>query len=647
MAKGSFDIKSLRDDVLKNFSNNYKPGILERLSVLRRERIDKPLIMIGTGTCGLISGARQTLDSVMAYLNREGIDAEVVETGCNGYCSTAPHLSVQLPGKRRLSLNNLSHDKVDEVLDSIFNGFSPASNVLGQHRMPNLSHWENAPYIEDHAFFKYQQRHLLKQSGEIDPINIEEYIAYGGYKALTKVVYYYTSAELCDLIEESGLRGRSGSGFSTGKKWKIALNTPADTKYLICNADESDPGAFMERHLIEGNPHKIVEAVAIAAYAIGARTAYIYINSEYEVAIERIRHAIDQAISFGFVGENIFGSNFNLKIQIRKGAGALVCGEETALISSIEGRRGNPAIKPPYPAVKGLFGKPTVVNNVETLCNIPEIITQGPQWYRQTGTSLSPGTKIFSISGSTQRQGVVEVSMGTSFHQLVENIAGGVNSGHTLKAIQLGGTLGYCLTPAQLETTVDFEKTAEAGFSMGNGGLLVLDDTACMLDIAKFYMNHLQKESCGKCIPCREGTRRMLEILDSITRRPTNEAGYETLERFKGVMGLESLAQVIKETSLCGLGQNSPNPVLYTLKWFREEYEEHIFDRKCKAGVCKELRVFVIDVDKCTGCTLCLKKCPVNAIYGTQRNPHFIVENKCIGCGNCFDVCKFSAIYVK
>lgn len=374
MSKSVFEIKSLRDDVLRNFSGDYKAGVLEKLSVLRRDHVEKPVIMVATGSCGIISGAGETLESIRQYLDKHTIEADLLETGCNGFCSASPIVSIQLPGKKLLSLQQITSDKVEEMLDSVFNGFSPANNALGQHKKSHLNYWENIPYIEDHPFFRYQQRHLLGLSGLIDPINIEEYIAHGGYKALTKAVYYYTTSNLCSLIESSGLRGRSGSGFPTGKKWKIALNTPADNKYLICNADESDPGAFMERHLVEGNPHKIIESVAIAAYAISARQAYIYINSDYKIAIDRLEKALEQAKEYGFVGENIFGSNYNLRIQIRKGAGALVCGEETALISSIEGRRGNPAIKPPYPAVSGLFGKPTIVNNVETLSNIPDII---------------------------------------------------------------------------------------------------------------------------------------------------------------------------------------------------------------------------------------------------------------------------------
>jgi NADH:ubiquinone oxidoreductase subunit F (NADH-binding)/Pyruvate/2-oxoacid:ferredoxin oxidoreductase delta subunit len=403
----------------------------------------------------------------------------------------------------------------------------------------------------------------------------------------------------------------------------------------------------MDRAIFEGDPHKLLEGAAIAAYAINANKAYIYVRAEYKLAVERLRIAIDQAGQAGLLGQNILGSGYNLVIQVREGAGAFVCGEETALISSIEGKRGTPGPKPPFPSIKGLFGKPTIVNNVETLANIPSIIENGPAWFSSIGTENSKGTKVFAIAGKVTITGLAEVSMGTSLKDLIYYTCGGVKDGKRLKAIQLGGPSGSCLPEKSLDVIIDYEALVEAGTIMGSGGLVVMDEDTCMVDIAKFFTDFLQKESCGKCIPCREGTRRMHEILENITRRPVNESGFETLERFKGVMQLENLADVIKDTSLCGLGQTAPNPLLSALKYFREEFEEHIFDRKCRAGVCKDLKVYYIDVEKCTGCTACAKKCPTNAIIGSPRVPHFIIEDKCIGCGICFDVCKFVAVFVK
>ena len=453
-----------------------------------------------------------------------------------------------------------------------------------------------------------------------------------------------TPAELCDIVEASGLRGRGGGGFPTGKKWKFALATPGDQKYLVCNADEGDPGAFMDRAVIEGDPHRLLEGMGIAAYAIGATKAYVYIRAEYPLAIKRLVQAIAQAKDYGLLGHNVLGSGFNLDIIIKQGAGAFVCGEETALINSIEGKRGMPRPRPPFPAVRGLFDKPTVINNVETLANLPSLLSNGAEWFAAVGTAGSKGTKVFALSGKVSRTGLVEVAMGTKMRQIIFDIGGGIPNGKKYKAAQIGGPSGGCIPTEHLDIEIDYESLKTVGAMMGSGGLVVMDEDTCMVDVAKFFMDFIQRESCGKCIPCREGTRRMLEILQRITRARKNEKNHEALERFKGVMYLNRLAEVIKDTSLCGLGQTAPNPVLSTLRYFRDEYEAHIFERHCPAGACTELLTYSIDAAKCKGCTLCAKKCPVSAIMGNPKSPHYIVPDKCIACGTCVEVCRFKAV---
>jgi NADH:ubiquinone oxidoreductase subunit F (NADH-binding)/Pyruvate/2-oxoacid:ferredoxin oxidoreductase delta subunit len=624
-----------------------RPKALEdKLSLLKREKVEKPVIYVGAGTCGLVAGARQTLEMIQLYLADHRIKAEVIELGCIGLCSAEPMVDVQLPGKNRIAFKNIVADKVYSLLDATFNNTIYAEDVLYQFPSKNQVPWEGVPFIQELPFFALQKRLVLGNCGIIDPTNIEEYIAKGGYKSFVKVINNYAGHEICNLIESSGLRGRGGGGFNTGAKWKMALGTQSDQKYLICNADESDPGAFMDRAVIEGDPHKLIEGMAIAAYAIGAGKAFVYIRAEYNQAYKCLDKAVKQAREYGLIGNNIFDSGFSFYLEIRIGAGAFVCGEETALINSIEGKRGTPEPKPPFPAVKGLFGKPTVVNNVETLANVPSIITHGPGWFQSIGTETSKGTKVFALSGKIQTTGLVEIEMGTSFRKIIYDIAGGIRDFKDFKAVQIGGPSGACLDHTCLDLPIDYESLKTEGAMMGSGGLVIMDEHTCMVDVAKFFMNFLQNESCGKCIPCREGTRRMLEILESITRKPTDDTRHETLERFKGVMMLEELAEVISSTSLCGLGQTAPNPIISALKYFREEFEEHIFDRKCRANICKGLRTFYIEIDKCTGCTICSRKCPTSAIIGTQRNPHFVIQDKCIGCGICYDSCKFNAIII-
>ncbi len=635
----------LIDEVLRDYSNNSKDhDLLGQISVLKHEKLSKPLIFVGCGTCGLGAGAGSTLEMVHAYLKEKEIDANVIETGCIGLCAVEPIMDVCLPSFNRISFQQVTGDKVYEILDKTFQLELPEKEyILGQMELPGAKAWEGVRMFNEHPFFKPQKRIVLKNCGIIDPTDIKEYIARGGYKSYIKAISVHSPVDVCHIIEKSGLRGRGGGGFPTGRKWKFANSEESDQKYLICNADEGDPGAFMDRAVIEGDPHRLIEGMAIGSYAIGATVAYIYIRAEYPLAIERLEIAIKQAKEYGLLGENIFGTGVDLQIKIKKGAGAFVCGEETALMHSIEGKRGMPRPRPPFPTTSGLFGKPTVINNVETFGNVPSIIEHGADWFASTGTEKSKGTKVFALSGKIKKTGLVEIPMGTTVRQILFDVAGGIMNDKKFKAVQIGGPSGGCITEQNLDIQIDYESLINAGAMMGSGGLVVMDEDTCMVDVAKFFMGFIQRESCGKCIPCREGTRRLLEILESITSKP-HAGDTEALDRFKGVMQIEKLSKVIKDTSLCGLGQTAPNPVLSTLKWFKDEYEAHVFDRKCPAGVCQNLREYKIDVDACTGCTVCVKKCPVNAIVGAKKTPHFIVADKCIGCGACYDACKFNAI---
>jgi NADH:ubiquinone oxidoreductase subunit F (NADH-binding)/Fe-S-cluster-containing hydrogenase component 2 len=553
---------------------------------------------------------------------------------------------VQLPGKARLALAKITQDKVPEVLSAVFAGQLPKAQVLGQYRHGAHDLWPRVPFLDQHAFFAKQTRCVLANCGIVDPTQIDEYIARGGYSALADAFLHKTPQQICETIEASGLRGRGGGGFPTGQKWRFSLNTGSEQKYLVCNADEGDPGAFMDRAVIEGDPHRLLEGMAIAAYGIGASKAYVYIRAEYPLAIARLRTAIAQAQEYGLLGTNILDSNFSLDIVIKQGAGAFVCGEETALIHSIEGKRGMPRPRPPFPAINGLFGKPTVINNVETLANVPGICSQGAAWYAAMGTPTSKGTKVFALSGKVVRTGLVEVEMGRSLREVVMDVGGGIPNGKKFKAVQIGGPSGGCVPTQHFDIQIDYESLKTVGAMMGSGGLVVMDEDTCMVDVAKFFMEFIQRESCGKCAPCREGTLRMLEILQRITQGRRSEHGVDALERFRGVMYLERLAQVIKDTSLCGLGQTAPNPVLSTLRFFRDEYEAHIYERRCPAGVCTELRSFSIDDEVCTGCGLCKSKCATNAIVGIPNKIHYVVEELCVGCGACMDVCNYGAVHV-
>jgi NADH:ubiquinone oxidoreductase subunit F (NADH-binding) len=644
--EGELPCPRLADHVLAATRAESAPdaGTVALLAALRRENVLRPTVYVGTGTCGLGAGADRTVAAAKAWLTEHGVEADLVEVGCIGYCSAEPLLDVQLPGRPRLSFTHVTQDKVAEVLAGTLAGTPPTHDVLGQFRAPAHEPWADLPWMDEHPFFAPQMRWVLAGCGNMDPKRIEEAIAHGAWRSMAAMLHRQTPAEVCDTVDQAGLRGRGGGGFRTGVKWKMALAAEADRKYLICNADEGDPGAFMDRAVIEGDPHRLLEGIAIASYGIGASKAYVYIRAEYPLAIRHLEIAIAQAKTYGLLGHDILGSGFNLDVVIKKGAGAFVCGEETALIHSIEGKRGMPRPRPPYPTERGLFGKPTVINNVETLANLPSLLTMGWQAFAAVGTANSKGTKVFALSGKVERTGLVEVAMGTPLRDIVFGVGGGCPNEKKFKAVQIGGPSGGCIPDQHMGILVDYDELKTVGAMMGSGGLVVMDENTCMVDVAKFFMDFIQRESCGKCIPCREGTRRMLETLERITRGRQGETGTDALERFQGVLYLERLGGVIKDTSLCGLGQSAPNPVLSTLRWFKEEYEEHVFDRHCRAGACTDLLTFSIDPDLCNGCTLCARRCPSGAILGTAKSPHYIVPEKCVRCGTCLTDCRRHAV---
>jgi NADP-reducing hydrogenase subunit HndC len=642
------DLKSfLIDKVLLSISDTPDPGSEKVMEQVRREKPGNPVVYISSGTSSKIAGSDKTFAAVESYLRENTLPAALVKVGCTGPANFEPVVCVHMPGKNRLFFRNITEEKAEPLLNGVFHNDINHDDLTGQSGTRGFGLWPGIPFLEDLPFFARQKKVVLSNCGCYDPSSIEEYIARGGYRSYVKAIRNYTFEEVCDIIERSGLRGRSGGGYLTGLKWRQALNTSSTARYLICNARESDPGAFTDRTILESDPHRLIEGIAIAAYAIGSSSAIVFIRSGSDHARNMLQKAIEMAREYGLLGHNILSSGYSLDIIIRKEPGAFVCGEETALINTLEGKRGMPQLKPPYPTTAGLFGKPTVINNVETLMNVPVIMQNGPEWFRAIGTVNSPGTKVFAIAGKGRMSGVVEIEMGTSIRTVLEEIADGIRDGKEFKAIQLGGASGSFITGGNLDTEIDYERLAEKGIGMGAGGFVIIDETTCMVDLVRYYMEFIRNESCGKCIPCREGTGRMLEILESVVRKPMNEESGTTLERFKGVMQLETIASVMKDTSLCGLGQKAPDPFISALKYFRDEFEEHIFDRKCRANICRGLRSFSIDVDACTGCTACAARCPVNAIYGTRLQPFFIVEDKCTGCGICFEICKFSAVIVK
>ena len=592
-------------------------------------------VLICGGTGCTSSGSKVLMSTFEEELKKQGLEDEIkiVQTGCFGLCALGPVVIVYPEG------TFYSHVKKEDVAEIV------EEHLLKGRLVDRLVYKDVAEEVKDAAvrhvslndtnFYKTQKRVALRNCGLINPENIDEYIAMDGYAALGKVLTEMTPEQVIQEVKDSGLRGRGGGGFPTGLKWSFTAANAADQKYVVCNADEGDPGAFMDRSVLEGDPHCIVEAMTICGYATGATEGYVYVRAEYPIAVKRLQIAIDEAREYGLLGKNIFDSGFDFDLHIRLGAGAFVCGEETALMTSIEGNRGEPRPRPPYPAVKGLFGKPTTENNVETFANIPQIILKGAKWFASMGTERSKGTKVFALGGKIVNTGLVEIPMGTTLREIIEDIGGGVPHGKKFKAAQTGGPSGGCIPASLIDTEIDYDTLTAIGCMMGSGGLIVMDEDNCMVDIAKFFLNFTVDESCGKCAPCRIGTKRMMELLEKITD------GKGTLE---DIDRLEELAYYIKENSLCGLGQTAPNPVLATLKFFRDEYIAHVVDKRCPAGVCKKLLNFSIDPEKCKGCTLCARKCPVGAISGTVKNPHTIDTTKCIKCGACMDNCKFGAI---
>ena len=585
-------------------------------------------ILVCHGTGCTSSKSPEILRRFREILEEKGIDnVRVIQTGCFGLCAKGPIVIIR-PEDTFYAM--VTPEDCEEIIDTHIVKGGKVERLLCRDIDGTM-----VDRLDDLNFYKKQKRIALKNCGVINPENIDEYIAFDGYLALEKVLSDMTPEEVIEAIKNSGLRGRGGAGFPTGKKWELTRASEGKQKYVVCNADEGDPGAFMDRSILEGDPHSVLEAMAIAAYAIGADKGYIYVRAEYPIAVKRLQIAIDQARDYGILGKNIFGKNFNFDIEIRLGAGAFVCGEETALLESIEGRRGQPRVKPPYPAVAGLWGKPTLINNVETYANIAQIILKGADWYSSIGTENSKGTKVFALGGNVNNIGLVEVPMGTTLREIVYDIGGGIPNGRDFKAAQTGGPSGGCIPKEHLDTPIDYESLKAIGSMMGSGGLIVMDDTKCMVCLAKFYLEFTVSESCGKCTPCRIGTKRMLEILE----RLCNGEGEEF-----DIYRLEKLAANIQKASLCGLGQSAPNPVVSTLKYFREEFRQHAIQKECKTLECKAMAKITIDPEKCKGCGLCQKHCPVNAIDGAGRDKRIINQEKCIKCGTCIASCPFHAI---
>ena len=591
-------------------------------------------VLICGGTGCTSSGSMKIGDKLEKEIAEKGLQDEVkvVRTGCFGLCALGPVMIVYPEGT---FYSMVQLDDVSEIVEEHLLKGRPVERLIHKDLEDDVLKPKS---LGETDFYKKQIRVALRNCGVIDPEQIDEYIAMDGYAALGKCLTEYTPEQVIQVVLDSGLRGRGGGGFPTGRKWALTAPNKAPQKYVVCNADEGDPGAFMDRSVLEGDPHSIIEAMAICGYAVGASKGFVYVRAEYPIAVRRLQIAIDQAREYGLLGKNIFGSGFDFDMEIRLGAGAFVCGEETALMTSIEGNRGEPRPRPPYPAVKGLFNSPTVENNVETFANIPQIILKGPEWFASMGTEKSKGTKVFALGGKIQNTGLVEIPMGTTLREIIEEIGGGVPNGKKFKAAQTGGPSGGCIPASLIDTEVDYDNLVAMGCMMGSGGLIVMDEDTCMVDMAKFFLEFTVDESCGKCTPCRVGTKRLLELLEKIT------SGNGTLE---DIDKLEELCNYIKANSLCGLGQTAPNPVLSTLKFFRDEYIAHVVDKKCPAGVCKDLLTFTVDPVKCKGCTKCARNCPVNAISGSVKNPHVIDTEKCIKCGACIDNCPFDAIYKK
>jgi NADP-reducing hydrogenase subunit HndC len=587
-------------------------------------------VLVCSGTGCTSSGSLEIIKNLEVELKKQGLEREVkiVKTGCFGLCEEGPIMVIYPEGA---FYSRVQVADVPEIVSEHLLKGRIVERLL-YHDEKTMEIQTSLNQVE---FYKKQVRIALKNCGVIDPENIEEYIALDGYKALGVCLTEKKPEDVIDIISKAGLRGRGGGGFPTGTKWKFAASAKNDKKYVVCNADEGDPGAFMDRSVLEGDPHAVIEAMAIAGYAIGADTGYVYVRAEYPIAVKRLNIAIGQAREYGLLGTNIFGSGFNFDMEVRLGAGAFVCGEETALLESIEGKRGEPRPKPPFPANKGLFGKPTIINNVETFANVAQIILKGPEWFASMGTEKSKGTKVFALGGKINNTGLVEIPMGTTLREIIYDIGGGIPDGKKFKAAQTGGPSGGCIPTDKLDTPIDYDSLTALGTMMGSGGLIVMDEDNCMVDVAKFFLDFTVDESCGKCPPCRIGTKRMLEILQRITAGKGEEGDVEKLIE---------LGQNIKEGALCGLGKTAPNPVLSTIRYFRDEYDAHIREKRCPAGHCQALLSYEIDPAKCVGCSMCSRVCPVEAITGQLKKPYVIDRDKCIKCGSCYEKCKFGAI---
>ena len=617
-------MKSIEE--LEKIRNEKRAELDLRINTEADTREKHILVCRGTGCTS--SKSPKIIETFRKIIVEKGLqNVRVIQTGCFGLCAKGPIVIIR---PEETFYAHVKPEDCEEIIEKhIING-EKVERLLCKNMDGNL-----AEKLDELDFYKKQKRIALKNCGIINPEDINEYIAFDGYKALEKVLTQMNADEVIDIIQKSGLRGRGGAGFPTGNKWRFTKDAQNDQKYVVCNADEGDPGAFMDRSILEGDPHAVLEAMAIAGFAIGANQGYIYVRAEYPIAVQRLRIAISQAREYGLLGDNIFGTGFKFDIDIRLGAGAFVCGEETALLESIEGKRGQPRVKPPYPATCGLFGKPTLINNVETLANITKIILNGAEWYASIGTENSKGTKVFALGGNVNNVGLVEVPMGTTLREIVYDIGGGIPNGRGFKAAQTGGPSGGCIPAEHLDTPIDYESLAQIGSMMGSGGLIVMDDTKCMVNLAKFYLEFTVAESCGKCTPCRIGTKRMLEILEKLCAGEGTE--YD-------IYRLEKLAVNIKKASVCGLGQSAPNPVLSTLRYFREEFKEHAIDKKCRTNECKKIAKIEIDPEKCKACGLCQRSCPVEAIEGEAREKRTINQEKCIKCGTCIASCPFHAI---
>ncbi len=622
-------IKKAKEDLVK-----VRKIVAEEGEKLAKKTGYRKQILVCGGTGCTSSGSKKVIEALESELVKQGLDKEVlvVKTGCFGLCALGPIMIVYPEGA-------FYAQATPEGVVRIVDEHIKKGNIVKELLYQETVHKDGSIIsLYETNFYKKQLRIALRNCGVINPEDIEEYIATDGYQALAKVLTKMKPDDVIQELLDSGIRGRGGAGFPTGRKWAFAKASKDDVKYVCCNADEGDPGAFMDRSILEGDPHAIIEAMAIAGYTIGASQGYIYVRAEYPIAVQRLEIALKQAREYGLLGEKILGTDFSFDIEIRLGAGAFVCGEETALMTSIEGHRGEPRPRPPFPAVKGLFGKPTVLNNVETYSNIPQIIRKGAKWYSSMGTETSKGTKVFALGGKITNVGLVEIPMGTTLREIVEEIGGGIPNGKKFKAAQTGGPSGGCIPACHIDTPIDYEHLTALGSMMGSGGLIIMDEDTCMVDISKFYLNFTVDESCGKCTPCRIGTRRLLQFLEKIT---SGNGEPEDLDK------IEELALHMKSSSLCALGQSAPNPVLSTIKYFKDEYIEHIVDKHCPAGVCKSLLHFEIDPGLCKGCTLCARNCPVDAISGSVKQPHVIDKDKCIKCGLCMKNCKFNAITKK